>query len=321
MGLLSGSISVTRFTVASTPDEPDFDQVPFRGIQPGSEVRESQGFVPFEPEAPYQVGHRRYAFRVRIDRVRPDPTLLKERLAELVRTEMESTGAAYVGPKKRKELRQLAEEELVVQASPQSRIVEGVLDDHVLYLGTTANNRIGTILLLLRRLGVIAEFKTPWIDLGDPEVKSDLVPTGEASQSVLGCQCLKQLVDDREVMFEPEAGNVRLQTREAKVTLTGGVLPELLRYLKREQDVEVLAAKLLTPEARFRLDGLSWRLSSLSIETGGQGHWIERLDERMEKIVSVFELLDRKYAEFRKGGGRAVSSAVETGRETALAEP
>ena len=304
MGLLSGSISVTRFTVSSTPDEPDFEQVPFRGIQPGSEVRESQGFVPFEPEAPYQVGHRRYAFRVRIDKVKPDPTLLRERVAELVRTEMESTGAAYVGPKKRKELRHLAEEELVVQASPQSQIIEGVLDDHVLYLGTTANNRIGSILLLLRRIGVLAEFKTPWIDLGDPETKSDLVETGEASQSVLGCQFLKTLVDDREVMFEPEAGNVRLQTREAKVTLTGAVLPELLRYLKRDQDVEVLAAKLLTPEARFRLDGLSWRLSSLSIETGGRGHWTERLDERMEKIVSVFELLDRKYAEFRKGEGR-----------------
>lgn len=302
MALLSGSISVTRCTVPSTPDVPDFDQVPFREIQPGSERRESLGFVPFEPEAPYQVGHRRFAFRVRIDNVKPDPTRLKERLAELVRGEIETTGAAYVGPKKRKELKHLAEEELVVQSSPQTQIVEGVLDDHVLYLGTTANNRLGTILLLLRRLEVLAEFKTPWIDLGDPEVKSDLVETGDASQSVLGCQFLKSLVDDREVMFEPEAGSVRLQTRDARVGLTGGVLPELLRYLQRDEDVEILAAKLLTPEARFRLDGLSWRLSGLTVETGGGGHWIERLDERMEKIAAVFELLDRKYAEHRRGG-------------------
>jgi len=300
MALLSGSASITRCTVTSTPDVPDFDQVPFRGIQPGSEVRESVGFVPFEPEADYQVGNRRFAFRVRIDKVKPDPTLLKERLAELVRSEREATGAAYVGPKKRKELRHLAEEELLVQSSPQSQIIEGVLDDLVLYLGTTANNRLGTILLLLRRIGVLAEFKTPWIDFGDPEVKSDLVPTGDASQSVLGCQFLKSLVDDREVMFEPEAGNVRIQTREAKVTLTGGVLPELLRYLKREDEMEILAAKLLTPEARFRLDGLTWRVSSMAVETGGQGHWTERLDERMEKVASVFELLDRKYKAFRR---------------------
>lgn len=312
MGLLSGSISVTRFNVPSTPDVPDFDEIPFRALQPGSEVRESVGFVPFEPEAPYQVGNRRFAFRVRMDKVKPDPTLLRERLAELVRSEMEATGAAFVGAKKRKELRHLAEEELVVQATPQSRIIEGVLDDHVLYLGTTANNRLGTLLLLLRRIGVIAEFKTPWIDFGDPDVKSELVETREASQSVLGCQFLKSVVDDREVMLEPEAGNVRLQTREAKVSLTGAVLGELLRYLQRDQDVEILAAKLLTPEARFRLDGLSWRLSGLSIETSGQGHWIERLDERMEKIVGVFELLDRKYRELRGGGGRAAKPEPAT---------
>ena len=56
------------------------------------------------------------------------------------------------------------------------------------------------------------------------------------------------------------------------------------------------------PEARFRLDALSWRLSGLSVETLGKGHWTEVLDERLEKITAVFELLDRKYGAWRRGG-------------------
>lgn len=303
MGLLRGSISVTRLGVSVLPEEIDFEQVPFSAIAPGSEVRQSSGFIPFEPDEPYQVGHRRWAFRVRFDTLKPDPTQVRERVRELVAAEQEATGAPFVGAKKRRELKNLAEEELIVQASPQSKIIEGVVDDRLLYLATTADKYIGQILLLLRKVGVIAELKTPWLDQGDPEEASDLVPTGDVSQSVLGCRFVKSLVGDREVMFEPESGAVRLQTREAKVSLTGEVLPELMRYLKRDDEVEILSARLLVPEGRFRLDAVSWRISSLTVETERKSHWIELLDERLEKTAGVFELLDRKYAAFRQGGG------------------
>ena len=116
MGLLTGSISISRFNVLAKPAELDFEPAAFREIMPGSQVRESVGFVPFEPEAPYEVGAQRWAFRVRIDRLKADPTGVRERLKQLVKTEMEQSGLPFVGSKKRKELRHLAEEELLVRA-------------------------------------------------------------------------------------------------------------------------------------------------------------------------------------------------------------
>ena len=45
------------------------------------------------------------------------------------------------------------------------------------------------------------------------------------------------------------------------------------------------------------LIGFPCRASSWgsSFETGRHEHWIELLDERLEKIVAVFELLESKY--------------------------
>src|SRR5688500_11941065 len=107
MGLLRGSATVTRFQVVHVPPAPDFERARFEEIPPASEVRERIGFVPFEPGAPYEVGTRRFAFRVRIDRRKPDPTAVRERLADLVRTEMEASGRDWVGSKRKRELRQL----------------------------------------------------------------------------------------------------------------------------------------------------------------------------------------------------------------------
>src|SRR3954471_3182384 len=151
MGLLSGTVAVTRFNVVVPPEGPDFERARFWEIEPGSEVRERMGFVPFELDAPYEAALRRYVFRVRVDRIRPDATAVKERLRELVKTEMEATGKTFVGPKKRKELRDLAERELIVRQAPRTRIVECVLDGPLLYVGSTAKSWLGTILTLLRQ--------------------------------------------------------------------------------------------------------------------------------------------------------------------------
>lgn len=303
MPLLTGSASVTRFRLVSRPDEPDFERVPFREIPAGSEVRESQGFLPFEPEADYRVGDSRWAFRVRIDRLRPDATAVKERLRQLVAAELEATGAAFVGPKKRRHLRHLAEEELAVRTSPRSRIVEGVVDGDLVWVGTTAKTHLGTVLHLLRRVEVVADYKAPWIDRDEPETDSGAVEITEPGQSLAGCRFLRELIGDREVLVEPEAGSVRLQTPEAKVSLTGAVLNELHRYL--EAGAEVLAAKLVAGESAFRFDALSYRISGLRIDAGRHPHWTDRLDERLEKIADVYELLDRKYDELmgRPAGG------------------
>lgn len=296
MGLLTGAASVTRFNVLSKPAEIDFDGAAFQEIPPGSEIRESLGCVPMEPGEPYQVGAARHAFRVRIDRLRPDPVAVRERLRELVRQEIES-GAPSVSSKKRKQLRELAEEELVVGTMPSQQIIEATVDGDVLYVGSTAKNVLGVVAQLVRKIGVIVEPKTPWIDRKEQDIASDIVTTREPGESVLGCRFLKALVGDRELIVEPESGLVRLQTEGTRITLAGEVLKDLMKYLK--EGAEVLTAKLVTGESAFRFDALPFRVSNLKVEMGRHEHWTEILDERLEKIADLYELLDRKYKDLR----------------------
>ncbi|HVS62631.1 MAG TPA: hypothetical protein VMT85_03895 [Thermoanaerobaculia bacterium] len=299
MPLLSGSVSCTRFDVHSPTADLDLESQAFRAIAPGSEVRESIGFVPFEPGAEYRVGAARWAFRVRIDRLRADPTAVRERLRELVAAEQEATGAPFVAPKRRTELRHLAEEELLADARPQSQIVEGVIDRRLSYVATTSNNVLGKIVLLLRKVGVLVDFKTPWNDLGQEDLESEILALSDATQSIHGSRFLQALGEDDEIVFEPSDGYVKLQTREARVVLSGGVLHELHGYF--DQEIELLAAKLQSAVGTFRLDGLTFRISSLGVERARPAHWTERLDERIERIATVWELLDRKYAEHARG--------------------
>ncbi|MEM8962352.1 MAG: hypothetical protein AAGD38_12795 [Acidobacteriota bacterium] len=292
MPLLTGSVSLSRFNVISKPPSLDFDSAHFREIAPGSEVRESAGFVPLEIEAPWEVGTERYVFRVRIDRLRPDPVAVKERVKQLVQAELDS-GMPFVGPKKRKRLKEMAEEELILSAVPSSRFIEACLDGDVLHVASSAKNVLGIVLAQLRRIGVIAEAKTPWADRGEPEIESDIIEAKEPGESVRGCRFLRNLVGDREVLIEPESGYVRLQTHDARITLTGGVLPEMHRLL--EAGAEILGAKMITGETRFRFDAMSFRLSGLRVETGRHEHWIELLDERLDRFNTVWDLLDGKY--------------------------
>lgn len=296
MGLLSGSANLARYTITARPPAPDFGKVPFREIEPGSEVRETSGFVPFEPGAEIEVGPRRWAFRVRTDTVRPDRTAMRELVARLVRGETEATGRPYVPAPRLKELRQEAEEELILRSSPRTNIVECVLEDRLLWIGTAAKTRIGKILELLRRLGITAEPKNPWSDRGQGAAESDIVSIYEPGESVLGCRFLKALLGDPDILFEPEKGSVRLQTRHASVSLTGEVLPDLHRFV--EQGCEILSARLLMEGGTsLRLDGPSHRIHSLRIESDPQEHWIEQIDERLGRFREVVEALDAKYGQ------------------------
>jgi hypothetical protein len=298
MGLLTGSASVTRCTVTSRPEEIGFASLPFEEIVPGATLRERVGFLPFEPGAEYQIGQRRWAFRVRIDVLRPDPTRVQERLKQLVRTHQDETGDPFVSTRVRRELRQLAEEELLLSASPRSRVIECCLDDTTLWIGTTAKAHLGTVLGLLYQVGVVADFRTPWLDHGDTSPASDVLEAAEPWQSMLGCRFLRRLLEDVDIMVEPESGAVRLTTREARVSLTGAVVNDLLHYVER--GAVLLSAKLVAGAAAFRFDALNYRLSGIRVETELHEHWQDLLDERLEKIDAIHELLDRKYAALRR---------------------
>jgi hypothetical protein len=318
MGILSGSIACTRFNAAVPPEGPDFDAVSFRAIEPGSEVRERAGVIPWEPGAPYEVAKGRYAFRVRIDRRRPDPTAVRERLRELVAAEREATGAPFVGPKKRKELKELAERELIVHQAPKIQVIECVLDGAILYVGSTAKSWLGMVLALLRQAEVAADWKAPEVD-----ETSDIVVPKEPGQSVLGCRFLRALLEESEVMVEPETGSVRLATRETRVTLAGGVLPELVRYL--ESGAEILAAKIHLGAVPLRFDALSYRLSGVQLEAVREEHWTLSLDARLEQLAALWAELDGKYAALTDrlgapaatGGASAVPPAVGEAAEAA----
>lgn len=298
MGLLSSTVSVTRFNVIVPPEGPDFERAEFYAIEPNSDVRERIGIIPFDIEAPYEVGQGRYVFRVRIDRIRADATALKERLKELIKAEMEATGRPFVGAKTRKKLKELAEQELCSGQSPRTKIIECCIDGTLLYVNSTAKSYLGTVLTLLRQAGVEADFKAPWLDEA-PEVdeSSDIVIPKEPGQSVLGCRFVKVLLEEPEVMVEPETGSVRLATREAKVSLTGAVLNELYHYL--EEGAEILSAKLHVGTHQMRLDALSYRINGLKLEPLKNEHWTVDLDQRLEQIANVFELLDGKYVSLK----------------------
>lgn len=293
MGLLSGSVSITRFNITKFPKKPDFERAAFREIPEGSEVRLSRGFLPLELDEPFEFGHRRWAFRVRIDRVRPDATLVKERFRQLVKTELDS-GAEFVGPKMRKQLRALAEEEIVVRTSPTSRIIEGAIDGPELYIASTAKNQIGIVLEVLREIGIVAEPKAPWTDRDQPEIES-VISAHEPGQSVLGARFLKEMWGDAELTIEPESGFVRLQTSDTKVTLSGGVGHEMMHFM--EHEAEITNAKLTTGEVSFRFDALAFSVSNLRIDTERFDHWTNTLDARLEKIGEVFDLLEAKFEE------------------------
>lgn len=295
MGLLAGSVSLTRFAVAAAPDEPEFEALGFTPLLAGSEHPESAGFLPFENDAPYRVGERRHAFRIRVDRLRPDTNAVAERLRELTHAELAATGLRFLGRARRRELADLAAEEVARRSAPRVQVVEGCLDAGTLYLATAAKSLLGTCLHLLRGVGIAADPKAPWLDDAMDEPPHPFFEVKQPGESVWGCRFLRALVEEGEVLVEPIAGSVRLQTHEARVSLLGAVLPELARYLDGE--AELLAARLLAGEFRFRLEASTFRVHALSFDGEPLTPWTEQLDARIEKIGALFELLD---GEFRR---------------------
>ena len=154
-------LPVTRFRVVSRPEEPDFERLAFTPILPASEARESLGLVPFAPDAPYLVGSQRWAFRVRIDRRRPEAAAVRERLQQLVASELETSGRDFVGSKRRRELKELAEAELLAGATPRTKVIECCLDGKTLFVASTAKAYLGVVLELVRRIGIVGKGASP----------------------------------------------------------------------------------------------------------------------------------------------------------------
>jgi hypothetical protein len=297
MSLLSGAVSLSRFYVLRRPAVPDFDQARFEPIDRESEERMSSGFSPFRPGSDYRIGDERWAFRIRIDRLRPDATRIRERLRELIRDELDAGeadvgGAGIVGPTRRRELRQQAVEEIVSVTSPSATILECCLDDDVLYVASTAVSRLGVVAEQLRRIGVEIAPKAPWTARGD-DFDSPVAVTPEDSS--VGGRMMAELVGDTVLNIEPENGRVKLRTRDTEILLKGVVIHDLLYFL--EHGAEIVAAKMVAEEATFDFDVESFRITNMAIDSDPDDDWKEQLNRRFEKISEVFEILDMKYYE------------------------
>jgi len=293
MPFLSGSVACTRFNILHLPETINFEEQAFTALRPGSAIREKAGFVPFELEEPYEIGHKRWAFRVRMDKITVDSTLVKERYRELLKVEEEQVGPP--SPKAKRELRKLAEDELLSHTAPRSRIIECLIENQVLYAGTTAKAQTDTITTLMKRIGITVEYKAPWVELGQ-ELDSPLVDTSTPGESVLGCHFLKKLLEDSTIFVEPEKGSVKLITSEGtKVGLGGSVLGELNRFL--DEGAEVLSAKLIVNETAITFTGLSYQISGMKVEKCTGDHWTEILDERLDPLRAMWQILDEKYLE------------------------
>lgn len=298
MGLLSGSVSCTRFNVLSVPEAVDFTAVPFHGIQPGSERRESVGIVPYELEEPFEIGASQWGFRVRFDRLRVDSTLLKERCRELIKLESQQVG--YPSRSKIKALKMLAEEELLAESKPVTQIIECFMDRSTLLVGSTAKRSLGTLCAELKKCGVEVAPKTPWLDAGQEEEGESFVDPKDPVQSVLGCRFLRSLLDDPEVFLEGHRGHVKLATRDGgEVVIKGAVGPDLDKHFA--EDSEILAAKLVLDKLTFTLDALSFQIKGLRMPSLRSEHWSELLKARVEPIQELWTYLDEKYHQIQQG--------------------
>ncbi len=305
MALISGSVACTRFSVVAAPEEIDFDSVRFRALQPGSILRESSGFVPYEPEEPYLIANRMWAFRIRCDQKKVDANQLKERVRELVKVEMQEVGPPSM--KKIQELRKLAEEELLERQSSSTKIIECVLDDHTLYVGTVAQSNLGLVSALLLKVGVQLEFKTPWIDAGLESQSADHIDYQDPSQSVIGCHFLNALLNDPDVFPEVERGQAKLITASGTtVTLKGTIQSDLDRFLDEGSDL--INLKLLYEDTLFTLDGLSFRISGLKINPYKSDHWTGKLQSRLDRIREVWEAMDQKFLDFANKNSLGINS-------------
>ncbi len=292
MGLLSGAVSISRFNVTRRPPEPDFDAARFEEIEPSSEL-ESRGVIPFAPGADYRVGDNRWAFRVRIDRLRPDATRLRERFRELIQDEIDA-GAETIAPKLRRELRQTAKEEVLATAAVSTRILECCLDDDVLYVVATAKAPLVVVAGELERIGIEIAAKAPWVRRGE-EVESGVDLVALPAQSAVGFEMMRELLGDTVLDIEPDRGRVKLQSRDTQITLAGMVIHDLLHFL--EQEADILAARMVTEDATFDFDVVNFRVTNLRIATEPTEDWKEQLNGRLERIAEIFEILDMKYYE------------------------
>lgn len=308
MGLLSGSLSVSRFHLSGVPD---FEAAPFQEIPAGAEeIRRSLGFVPMLPGEPYEIGAKRWAGRVRVDELKPDPQVVKDRFDELVSAELEA-GAFALSKKRRRDLKELAWLESAMGTTPARRYVDFAVGGELAYIASTSRADLGEVMMLFRRVGATLSPATPWEEL--PEMQHAFLES-QPGQSAWGPRFLGALLEangkgaEKEVALNVLDGRASLIASEARIGLSGDIGGKLMHQVIG--GAEIVSAKLVTDKALFTLDALSWWIKSAKLGDVEAGHWTETLDARFEQIGDLFEVLDSAFHRLR----RAVEGGATDGR-------
>lgn len=292
MPLLTAAASVSRFHVTFEGD-PDFSLAPFREISSGDEVNvpRSYGFVPMKPGSEYEIDcGGRYAGRVRMDEVRPDAVVVRDRFEELLDDEADPPGK-----RRRKELAELAWSDAASGTTPRRRYVEWVLDGDVLYIGSPSRAEVSVVHQLFRDIG--AEHKIlpviPWQTL--PDMKSTVI--SHPGESMWGPRFLRAVAvsPSKEMSVSLEEGSAALRRGDLKLSLSGDIRASLGHHLN--EGAEVIAARL-QGQHLLMLDGLSWWVKSLALPAPDpSAHWAESLEARLAAIADAFEWLDGAFAD------------------------
>lgn len=311
MSLLQGSLSVSRFHLGLLVL--DCEAAAFVPIPAGDEenVPKSFGFVPMKPGEPYAIGTRRWAGKVRVDEVTPDPVVVRDRYEELLQEELSQAhlAGAGVGKRRRKELKELAIAESIAGVKPSRRYIEWLLDGNTLYIASTSLPDVSLAVMLFRRIGGENILPvTPWETL--PSMGSTVVELAQPFQSVWGARFLRHLADSgaervKDVSYVVEGGRVALQAADSRISITGDIWPGFTHHL--EQGAEPVVAKLFAGDAVLTLDGLSWWIRGLSLPDVEAEHWTEALDARQERIEAAFDHLGEAFTALRP----AIESGVE----------
>lgn len=151
MGLVEGTISLTRFMVTSMTDTPDFDRVPYKEPHEDSNITETEGFLPYANGEEYQTAHQSWFFRVATFKRIPCKERFQEVYRDLLKAESEQ-GPVSVATKRA--LKSQAED---IARKPgkisRKRIDCYLWEGSILYAGTTSKGDLGTICELLAHRG------------------------------------------------------------------------------------------------------------------------------------------------------------------------
>lgn len=281
--------NATRYHVDSTKGF-DLEAIEFREIQPGSEIRESVGVVPMWSGVDMKAWDGAYAFRVRVDTRRPNATKVRERVRQMVEVELEH-GAAIVGPKKRRELKALAEEELIFEAEIKMKMIEVYILGEDLLIGSASDSDVDRVVGLLRKVGIAPEPVFPW---------GQDVADGSSGREFLGRLSMSR---GEELWINSVDGAVKINLPEGRVSATGSI-GQVLSLLHNKPH-EIISAKVIlgmdAEGGEFHLDGFPWRIRGLSGRpiltpiTPGANERAELGIAHAEDVLSIFHELDASY--------------------------